>query len=799
MGILIIVESPAKAKTISKIVGNDYIVKASVGHIRRISDLKKTKDGKTLEINGIDIENSFKPIFEVDPDKQKVVKELKSLAKDREILLATDEDREGEAISWHLAEVLKIPIKNIKRMVFHEITKKAILEAVNNPRELNQNLVNAQQARQVLDKLVGYKLSPVLWTAMNNRHLSAGRVQSPALKLICDREREIQNFVTQEYWEIFGQFNTNEEIQTKFILAVEKTDIRKKLETENYLKMVASLGVKLPKVIDSKEKVEVIIQTLPQNPVFIVQKTTNSQEKTYPKPPFTTSTLQQTASSKLGFNPRQTMSVAQQLYEGISVNGQLTGLITYMRTDSVNLASEAVSKIRDLISKKFPKFLPQKSLFYKGKTRNAQEAHEAIRPTDINLTPASLKDQLQPNQYRLYDLIWKRAVACQMTPEIRERYTFELENVVKDKFQGSVSWTLELGFSAVFEAKVIPKPNFSLNKGDSLNLSEIVSLQNFTKPPSRYSPASLIKKLEELGIGRPSTYASIISTLMDRKYVEDNSKTLIPSFLGMKVCEVLEDNFGLVVSSELTAELEEKLDKIASGQPVYEESLNEFWTYLKKQVAEKEPNIKENIDKYRGVQTEVADPKTGDFMVLKFGKFGEYYQNPNQLENIYPKDFREQEEKLAKIKAELGDSLDDIVCPECSAKMELKAGRFGEYFQCEKEKKHQFPKNFKEYNLTLKEAREQFSDQLNDKKCEVCSKDLIIRVSKASLKPYIACPEYKVGNKHTVSNIEYGDCPQCQKQKRKGKLRLKNIKGVEYYICSLPKKDCGYTQKVEKV
>lgn len=750
---LIIVESPAKAKTISKIVGSKYQVKASVGHIRRISNDKKLPDGTKLEINGIDIDNGFNPIFEVDEDKKKVVSEIKKLAKESKdgILFATDEDREGEAISWHLAEVLKVDPTKVKRLVFHEITEKAIKKALESPRPLDLKLVSAQQARQVLDKLVGYKLSPVLWAVMNNNKLSAGRVQSPALRIICEREKEILNFKPEEYWEIYGKFEnpviTKNEFELRYIVNDEEKSAFKKLQQTddlNWLKLTAIAGQKIPATITEKAQVEKLLNNIGNNLEFKVTETNQTEEFSRTKPPFITSTLQQTASSRLGFTPRITMSLAQKLYEGISINGQQQALITYMRTDSVNLSQDSLDASRKFIKSNYPKFLPEKPKFYKSKSKNAQEAHEAIRPIDPLLTPDKVKNFLDPSLFRLYDLIWKRTIASQMTDEIRTRLSFTLENKPLDKFQGSVAWTIEAGFKVIWDpSSITSKPEkLNLEKDQTIYLHQLSALQNFTNPPSRYSPASLIKKLEELGIGRPSTYASIISTLTDRNYAEILQNIIHPTTLGIKVSDLLTDNFTEVTSSHMTAELEENLDKISTGESNYEEVLSQFWTVFKSHVEEQSPKISEFKSHYQTTQTDVLDPVHGTKMVLKVGRFGEYYQNPDHPEIMYPKNFKEVE------KAEI-------------------------------------------------EARKQFNDQVVGKTCEECKKPLIVRVSKASLNVYIACPDYKVGNKHTVMSVNYGPCPQCQENKRDGVLVKKSSRGRSFYSCSLDKKVCGYTEPMK--
>jgi DNA topoisomerase I len=747
---LIIVESPSKAKTINQYVGKDYVVKASVGHIRQISNSKTNDKGDKLEINGIDINNDFKAIYEVDPDKKKVVNELKKLAKEADsVLFATDEDREGEAISWHLAEVLKLDSHKLKRLVFHEITKKAITNALDNLRLLDQNLVAAQQARQVLDKLVGYKLSPVLWSVMNNRKLSAGRVQSPALRLVVERELEIRAFVAEEYWEVFGTFDdTARDCKGEIILDKQenKAEFNKKVTTQDFLKLSSYNGNKIdPKNLD-RQKIEKIVQSLHSHPVFEVISSNSKPETVRSKPPFTTSTLQQAASSRLGYAPKQAMRLAQKLYEGITIDGHQVGLITYMRTDSTNLSADSLEAARTYIGKHYPDSLPEKAKFYKSKSRNAQEAHEAIRPTDPLRTPDSIKGKIDPQEWKLYDLIWRQMIASQMSDEVRIRFTIELENQAKDCFKGSVAWTIKAGFKAVLgNIKTVDDPEklqASFSLGSQKYLDQLLAMQYFTAPPSRYSAASLIKKLEELGIGRPSTYASIISTLHDREYVESIGSSIAPTSLGERIATLLIENFTEVTEAQLTAQLENQLDKISLGEATYLEVLKAFWQDFDARVESKKLEITDFKQKYQSQETEVEDPKFGDKMVLKVGRFGEYYQNPNHPEVMYPK-------------------------------------------------------NFRELAIAEKQAQIEYAEQAEGLKCD-CGKDLIVRVSKATLNAYIACPDYRVGNKHTVRAINFGDCPKCEKEARTGKLIKRKFKGREYFACSEDKKVCGYTQPIKK-
>jgi len=744
---LIIVESPAKAKTISKIVGKKHIVKASVGHIRALSDATKTKDGRKLEINGIDIERDFTPLYIIDDGKKKVVTELKKLAKSAQdgILFATDSDREGEAISWHLAEVLGVKDStSIQRLEFHEITKKAIDHAMKNPRPLDVQLVSAQQARQVLDKLVGYKLSPVLWKTMGNYRLSAGRVQSPALKLVVDREKEIQAFKPEEFWEINGFFALQdptrlERVEVPWEVQSEEKSLpdsniqgssqsprNRQKEVEQsplYLKLTKIAATPVPKVIHSGQEVAELTGDLDNNTAFQISSITKQQKKMRTKPPFTTSTLQQAASSQLGMTPKTTMRLAQKLYEGVSLNGEPTALITYMRTDSLNLSQESMAAAREWIGKNHASELPDKPRYYSSKSRNAQEAHEAVRPTNPLRTPESLRGVLDAQLWKLYSLIWKRMIGSQMDDEVKEILTFAVDNSKKDQFQGSLSWTIKPGFKLVTYPDSIVKPvdNLWITEGNTLYLDTLFTRQKFTQPPARYSAASLIKKLEELGIGRPSTYASIISTLQDRQYVETQGSAMKPTALGMSIADLLTDHFEKVTSSTMTAEMEENLDKISRGEATYTNILSQFWGDFKPHVDQTLESLKpEDKKKYRETETDVVDPKFGDRMVLKMGRFGEYYQNPQHPEVMYPKNFREIETELARATAEIGDKLHGLKCAECE-------------------------------------------------------KDLIVRVSKASIRSYVACPDYRVGNKHTVMNSQQILDPDgwVEKQKKRSKQPTK--------------------------
>lgn len=727
---LIIVESPAKAKTIAKIVSNQHVVKASVGHVRQLSDKNTAPDGRKLEISGVDIDNNFQPIFEVVSGKQKVIAEIRTLGKkfNNQILFATDSDREGEAISWHLSEILGISDKTqVKRLEFHEITPKAIWQAINNPRPLNLKLVEAQQARQVLDKLVGYKLSPVLWTVMGNYKLSAGRVQSPALCLICEREKEIANFVSQEYWEIKGRFQTTAVTQVNFHWLKEGSRDWPTDTEQVWFKPTKIGGQILAAKPNSQTEVESWLKGIEQYPEYRVVSVTEKTKIIATKPPFITSTLQQAASSKLGFSPKLTMQLAQDLYEGMEIDGSPVALITYMRTDSTNLASDFIEQSRQLIKQQYPEYLPAKPKIYPTKSRNAQEAHEAIRPTDPWLTPASLRGKLPPRHWKLYDLIWKQTIASQMTEEVRQEVNVVLVNTRQDEFVGTLSWTIHPGFKSIWEENVQPADTPALPKmGEVMYLSDLFCVQKFTQPPVRYSPASLIKKMEELGIGRPSTYATIISTLYDRGYVENNPKTLIPTSLGMRINDLLVENFPLVTSSQMTAKMEADLDEISQGRLDYTHFLHNFWWDFKQLVDTKAQELKQNRQKYQVLETDVVCPKYGDRLVLKTGRYGEYYQNPNHPECIYPKNFREYAAALQQAEAEFGGIIQGLVCQECG-------------------------------------------------------KPLAVRVSQSTLKPYVACPDYKVGNKHTVVSLQEllqttGSVAQSRPESAKSKSNSRKIK-----------------------
>ncbi len=602
---LVIVESPTKARTLQKFLGSKYRIEASMGHIR---DLPKGDFG-------VDVAKNFEPQYVIPRDKRKRVNELKKLAASSSVLyLATDPDREGEAIAWHISELLgnsevknsksKVKSKVVKRVVFHEITEEAIKDAFDHPRELDLQLVNAQQARRILDRLVGYKLSPLLWKKVK-KGSSAGRVQSVALKLIVEREREVLAFKAVEYWSIEAELEASKD---KFLATVIEKD-NKKLEVKN--QQEANEHVK------NLEKGE-----------YVVKKVTKKEARRYPYPPFTTSTLQQGAANRLGMSAKKTMMLAQALYEH--------GLITYMRTDSVNLSAQAISAVRDYIESFIGKsYLPQTARVFKSKSKNAQEAHEAIRPTNAKLKADGINTTtgLNRDHIRLYDLIWKRFVACQMSEAVIDQTTVDTESgsyLLRShgsiiKFEG---WLKLYGKEAEEEKdspdegddkkQVLPP----LSENQSLNLLSLSPTQHFTQPPPRFNEASLIKKLEELGIGRPSTYAPILSTIQDRFYVERIERKFVPTQLGFTVCDFLIEYFPEIVDYSFTAQMEDNLDEISRGERVWQPVLKEFYTPFEKKIEE----VEATAEKVK-MEVELAGkqcPECGKELIIRVGKFGKF-------------------------------------------------------------------------------------------------------------------------------------------------------------------------------
>ena len=575
---LVIVESPAKAKTIEKYLGKDFHVLASYGHVRDLIP----KEG------AVDPNNDFAMKYEVIDRNQRHVQAISKALKLADTLyLATDPDREGEAISWHLYELLKekklLKDKPVHRVVFHEITKKAVTEAIANPEKLAINLINAQQARRALDYLVGFNLSPLLWKKIR-RGLSAGRVQSPALRMIVERELEIEAFKTREYWSVDAALTSHEQNFKAKLTHFDNTKLTQFSITDE---------------AHAEQTKQALLSAADGQ--LLVSKLEKKQQKRNPAPPFITSTLQQEASRKLGFTTKRTMIVAQQLYEGIDIGGETQGLITYMRTDSVNLSVEAVEEIRKLIVEKYgPKNIPKEPRLFKTKSKNAQEAHEAIRPTTSSYLPAQIKDYLTIEQYKLYDLIWKRTIACQMIHATLNMVAIDLTcGEGKHIFRASGSTIATPGFMAVYlEGKDDSKESDDkesflppLEEGRPVPLNDIITGQHFTEPPPRYGEASLVKSLEEHGIGRPSTYASIISTLQNRDYVTLDNKRFYPTDVGRIVNKFLTEHFTKYVDYDFTANLEDELDAVSRGEKDWIPLMREFWTPFTAIIQEKETSI----------------------------------------------------------------------------------------------------------------------------------------------------------------------------------------------------------------
>jgi len=643
---LVVVESPTKAKTIKKIIGNNFLVVSTMGHIR---DLPQ-------RYFGIDLKNNFKPTYVLIPGKKKTIKQLKDAYKKCNfVFLATDGDREGEGIAWHVKEILKISDEKAKRTVFHEITEDAIKQAFSNPQSLNKALVEAYVARRLLDRIVGYKLSPVLWRKVA-KGLSAGRVQSAALKLIVEREREIRNFKPRKYWKIAGFFlSQSKKFQAEAVEYRGEKFKEGKIFDEEILKKIKEI---------EKQEFEVIEKA-------------NSQKKNNPSPPFTTSTLQQQANSLFSYSSKKTMTIAQQLYEGIDLpDGKRIGLITYMRTDSVKIAPVAQNYARKFIKEKFgEQFLPKRPPQYKTKSRLAQEAHEAIRPTNVFLVPEKIKESLTKEQFNIYSLIWKRFVASQMKPAVMKTITIKLSRETCI-FQATKTIIKEKGYLLLSEGRLkedeknreVFKILENLKKGDKVLLEKIEISQHLTQPPPHYTDASLVKILEEKGIGRPSTYASIIDTLIRRSYIYRNKRQLLLKEIGEVVIDLLENFFPLITDYNFTAKVEEKLDLIASSKATSNQVLKEFYENFEKLLE----NAEKKIKPLTKVLVEKC-PWCGANLVEKMTKNGKLHvcSNSGCPYRLYLTDKGVLEPEK-------------MFCPKCGSPMILVVGRRGPFYLCQK-------------------------------------------------------------------------------------------------------------------
>lgn len=688
MADLVIVESPTKAKIIGGYLGAEYDVQASIGHIRDLPAARMA----------VDVKNDFKPDYTIVRGKNELVKELKKKAEgSKNVYLATDPDREGEAISWHLANVLGIDLKNAKRVKFNEINKNSVIKGMKTPEPIDLGLVDAQQARRVLDRLVGYNLSPFVSKKIRPR-LSAGRVQSVALRMICDREDEIKAFVPVEYWSVDAMFKVDSCDKT-FSAALAKY-INKKI------------------TISNKENADEIIQKI-KNSTYKAATVKKGKRKQSPVPPFTTSTLQQTASSKLSYAAGRTMKIAQQLYEGINVKGfGATGLITYMRTDSLRISEEARAQANEFIAENYGKeYIPEKQRYFKNKG-NAQDGHEAIRPTNVNITPELAKSSLTTEQLKLYTLIWNRFIACLMAESIQNTVKVEIEATEKNTgniftFNANGHSIYFDGFLRVYnyeddEDKILPE----IKQGDKLTLENIKGNQHFTEGPSRFSEGSLIKKLEEDGVGRPSTYATIVSTIIAREYVRREAKQLAPTELGYAVCGLLKDYFPEIVDIKFTAEMETKLDKIESHETDYVTVLKSFW-----------------------------------------GNFDSALKQAN--------------ENTKGIKIKLSEDMTDLVCEKCGSPMEIKRGRYGKFLACTG-----YPE--------CKSTKPYFKP--TGVSCPKCGKEIYLRESHKGYVFY-GCSGYPECDFITWDIPTEKKCPQCNKplfKKNRGKGFVCLMEGCGY-------------------
>ncbi|MFH1509381.1 MAG: type I DNA topoisomerase [bacterium] len=714
---LIIVESPTKAKTISRFLPSSYNVQSSFGHIR---DLPKSKIG-------VDLEKNFEPTYTIPDKAKKTVAALKSAAsKAEEVILATDEDREGEAIAWHITEAVKLPADKTKRIVFHEITKTAIEKALAEPRQINFFLVNAQQARRILDRLVGYKMSPFLWKKVT-RGLSAGRVQSVAVRLIVDREREIQKFKADEYWKITAVLDKD---GNEFTADLFKKDG----------KTIPKLGIK------NKKEAEAIVKEV-SNTKFEVSEVVKKETKRSPRPPFITSTLQQEAARKLGYSAKQTMMLAQQLYEGVEISGEATGLITYMRTDSVNIANEAIKQAGEVITKDFGSKYYIGSRVYSKKSKHAQEAHESIRPTSFLRNPESVQGALDARQFKLYDLIWKRALASQMADALVDSTTVDVAaskyilrargSIVKfDGFTKVYTESKDNGndnSNGVLNEAVLPE----LNKNDELKLVKITPSQHFTEPPARFTEASLVKALEVEGIGRPSTYAPIMSTIVDRGYVTKEEKKFHPTDVAYVVIDLLVEHFPQIVDLKFTAGMEENLDKVAEDKLEWQKLLQDFYIPLEKLIAKKEDEV--NKEDLTQEKTDEKCEKCGKPMIIKLGRFGKFLACTGYPDCKTTKPIGE--EKVMQEEAS-GEK-----CEKCGADMVVKRGRFGPFLGCSK-----YPdcKNIKPI------------EKSTGAKCPECKKGEIIEKRSKKGRTFYACNRYPKCENAMWQKPTGEECPDCK-------------------------------------
>lgn len=756
---LVIVESPAKAKTINKYLGKDYEVLASYGHVRDLLP----KEG------AVDPEHDFAMKYRIIEKNAKHVDAIKKALKKADTLyLATDPDREGEAISWHLHEMLKekklLKDKTVGRVVFHEVTKRAIQDAVDNPRELSQDMIDAQQARRALDYLVGFNLSPLLWKKIR-RGLSAGRVQSPALRMIVERELEIEKFEAREYWTVESDLEAKKQAFTGKLTWLKGEKLQQ--FSINNEKDAAKAEKHLDKAASGE---------------LLIAKVEKKQRKRNPAAPFTTSTLQQEASRKLGFTAQRTMRTAQQLYEGIDIGGETTGLITYMRTDSVNLAQDAVEELRAMITERFgADKVPKEPRVFKTKSKNAQEAHEAVRATSAYRHPDDLKDHLSKDQHRLYELIWKRTVASQMVHATINTVGVNLHaGDETNVFRANGSTVVDLGFMAVYQESIDDKKDGEddkdkllppMEEGDKILLKKIRPEQHFTEPPPRYSEASLVKTLEEHGIGRPSTYASIISTLQNREYVELDKKRFYPTDVGRVVIKFLTQHFTQYVDYDFTARLEDELDEISRGEKKWVPLMHQFWDPFIKLVKEKD----ESVSRKDVTQEEIDEkcPKCEQPLSIRLGRRGSFIGCTAYPECDYTRNVGDDKEQAEP------EVVEGRKCPQCESDLIIRTGRYGKFIGCSS-----YP------DCKYIEPLEKPID--TGVECPTCKQGQMLKRRARSGKTFYSCSRYPDCDYAVWNEPVNEPCPECEWPM----LTVKTTKrrGTEK-VC--PQKDCNYSEPME--
>ncbi len=750
---LVIVESPAKARTIKKYLGKDFEVMASYGHVRDLVP----KEG------AVDPDRHFAMRYQIIDKNEKHVDQIAKAARKAEaLLLATDPDREGEAISWHLTEILRerklLNGKPVRRVVFHEITQRAIQEAIEHPRDLSMELVNAQQARRALDYLVGFNLSPLLWKKIRPG-LSAGRVQSPALRMIVEREEEIERFQPREYWTI-------------------EADAAK--DGQSFVaKLVQHHGKKVEQfTITDKDTAQKVTKELVKTAggKLVVAEVEKKQRKRNPSAPFTTSTLQQEASRKLGFSAQRTMRIAQQLYEGIDIGGGAVGLITYMRTDSVNLAQEAINEIRGLIAARYGAHnLPKSPHLYKTKAKNAQEAHEAIRPTSVERHPDELKQYLSVEQHKLYDLIWKRTVACQMIHATIDTVAVDFACGEGNRFRATGSTVTDPGFMMVYQegvddakgedAAVLPP----LAVGETVQLLGIRPEQHFTEPPPRYTEASLVKALEEYGIGRPSTYAAIISTLVQREYVVLEKRRFKPTDVGRVVNRFLTMHFTQYVDYDFTAKLEDELDAVSRGEKDWIPLMGEFWGPFKRLVDTTEESVKRSDVTHEKLEEDC--PKCGKPLSIRLGRRGRFIGCTGYPECDYTRSLEGEKQETA-----APEVVEGRTCPQCDSPLVMRQGRYGKFIGCST-----YPKC--KYIEPLNKPAD------TGVSCPKCGKGTMVQRRSRYGKVFYSCSTYPKCDYAAWNEPVAEPCPKCGWPI----LTLKTTKrrGTEK-VC--PQKECGYSE-----